>query len=194
MVERQPGRRSAGEDDPAVAAKKALRRTLLAHRRRRDPQRKRTDDARRLDVLTVWLADLHPAVVAAYRSWPSEPDTAGVLAWCKGHGVRVLLPAASGWVEAVWDPPAGPPPVLAGDALARADAVLVPGLAGTPRGDRLGRGAGWYDRALAHVHTGVPICLLLYDDEVVPTLPVQPHDRPVDALATPCGVRAAIHR
>jgi 5-formyltetrahydrofolate cyclo-ligase len=68
------------------------------------------------------------------------------------------------------------------------DAVLVPGLAVSPTGMRLGRGGGSYDRALARVPVGTFTCVLLYDDEVGVDVPFADHDRPVAAACSPAGV------
>ena len=62
---------------------------------------------------------------------------------------------------------------------------MVPGLLGTPSGRRLGRGGGWYDRALVHASPEARVWLLLNDDEVVDEVPSEPHDLPVTALVTP---------
>ena len=77
---------------------------------------------------------------------------------------------------------------LGPDAVATADVVLVPGLAVSARGDRLGRGGGCYDRALGRVPVGTFTCVLLYDDEVGVDVPTEPHDRPVTAAASPSGI------
>ncbi len=69
--------------------------------------------------------------------------------------------------------------------VARADVVLVPALAVDARGYRLGRGGGSYDRALARVGGQVPTIALLYDDELLPSVPAEPHDRAVRAVARP---------
>ena len=53
---------------------------------------------------------------------------------------------------------------------------------------RLGRGGGWYDRALAAATPGTPVWVLLNTDEVLPAIPVHPWDRPVDALLTPAAL------
>jgi 5-formyltetrahydrofolate cyclo-ligase len=73
-------------------------------------------------------------------------------------------------------------------AIATADVVLVPALAVDRLGTRLGRGGGSYDRALARVRPGVPVVALLYPGEIMPELPVEPHDRPVTAALTPAGL------
>ena len=75
---------------------------------------------------------------------------------------------------------------------ARADVVLLPGVAVDGRGLRLGRGGGSYDRVLARLEAAgarPALLVLLYDGEVVEHVPAEPHDRPVDAVVTPSGVR-----
>jgi 5-formyltetrahydrofolate cyclo-ligase len=81
-----------------------------------------------------------------------------------------------------------PGPRLGPDAVATADVVLVPGLAVSRAGMRLGRGGGSYDRALGRVPVGTFTCVLLYDDEVGVEVPVEAHDRPVGFAASPSGV------
>jgi 5-formyltetrahydrofolate cyclo-ligase len=87
-------------------------------------------------------------------------------------------------------PPAGER--LGPDAVTEADVVLLPGLAVDGRGMRLGRGGGSYDRVLARLERAgarPALLVLLYDAEVVAHVPEEPHDRPVDAVVTPSGVR-----
>jgi 5-formyltetrahydrofolate cyclo-ligase len=74
---------------------------------------------------------------------------------------------------------------LGPDAVATADVVVVPGMAVSLSGQRLGQGGGCYDRALGRVPVGTPVVICLYDDEVGLDVPVDVHDRPVTAAATP---------
>jgi hypothetical protein len=48
-------------------------------------------------------------------------------------------------------------------------------------------GGGWYDRALRHRRPGTPVWALANADEVLPALPSEPHDLPVDAVVTENG-------
>jgi len=67
--------------------------------------------------------------------------------------------------------------------LNRLDFVLVPGLAFDPRGRRLGRGKGFYDRLLAQV-SGIK-CGVALDEQIVEELPAEPHDMAMNFILTP---------
>ncbi|MFE1249561.1 5-formyltetrahydrofolate cyclo-ligase [Streptomyces sp. NPDC058766] len=148
--------------------------------------------------------------VAAYVSVGSEPGTLALLDALRARGVRVLLPVLLPDNDLDWGAyegegslarvrhagrmallePAGER--LGPDAVTAADAVLLPGLAVDARGMRLGRGGGSYDRVLERLERAgarPALVVLLYDSEVVAHVPGEPHDRPVDAVVTPSGVR-----
>lgn len=138
--------------------------------------------------------------VACYLSMPSEPGTAPLIAAMHDHGIEVVVPISLPdrtleWV--VLDPdasvvtsslgipePAGPR--LAADALASSSVIIVPALAVSHDGHRLGRGAGYYDRALVGV--AAPICALVFVHELVPDVPHEAHDVPVQMALTPSGL------
>ena len=52
-------------------------------------------------------------------------------------------------------------------------------------GQRLGRGAGCYDRALARVGPAIPTVALIYDDELLDAVPAGAHDQRVRMAAQP---------
>ncbi len=72
-------------------------------------------------------------------------------------------------------------------AIADVEVALVPALAVSRRGVRLGRGGGSYDRALARVPAGVPLVALLYEGEILAEVPCDSWDVPVTAAITPSG-------
>lgn len=144
--------------------------------------------------------------VAAYAPVGTEPGGAELLPALVAAGLRVLLPisradGAPDWAEYAGElVPAGgsslrgllepPGPRLGSAALSWVDAVLAPGLAVDRRGTRLGRGAGYYDRALEQISprgaVTPPVAVVLYDGEFLDDeLPVEPHDQPVAAAVTP---------
>jgi 5-formyltetrahydrofolate cyclo-ligase len=67
--------------------------------------------------------------------------------------------------------------------LNRLDFVLVPGIAFDLHGRRLGRGRGYYDQLLADVRGR--ICGVAFDEQIVPEIPVEPHDILVNCILTP---------
>jgi 5-formyltetrahydrofolate cyclo-ligase len=69
-----------------------------------------------------------------------------------------------------------------------ADVILVPALAVDRSGVRLGRGGGSYDRALASLAPHVPVIALLHPGELLESLPADPHDVRVAAVALPSGI------
>lgn len=69
-------------------------------------------------------------------------------------------------------------------AFAALDLVLVPGVAFDCFGNRLGRGKGFYDRLLALIPDAVS-CGVGFDEQVVPELPVEPHDVKLHYVLTP---------
>lgn len=66
------------------------------------------------------------------------------------------------------------------------DLVLVPGIAFDSAGNRLGRGRGFYDRMLALSPDAVS-CGVGFDGQVVPLVPVEPHDVKLHRVWTPTG-------
>ena len=137
--------------------------------------------------------------IAAYYSVGSEPDTRGLVFALWKRGSYVILPVLLPDGDLDWASYEGPDslapgprgllqpvePVRGVDTVARADVVLVPALAVDAAGNRLGRGGGSYDRALARVGEQVPVIALLYDAELLPAVPVMPHDQRVRAVARP---------
>ncbi|BDD72741.1 5-formyltetrahydrofolate cyclo-ligase [Streptomyces violaceoruber] len=198
-------------NDPADGpGKRLLRRDLLAARNRMTPDdvRESADALARRALGLPEVAGAH--AVAAYVSVGAEPGTLALLDALRARGVRVLLPALLPDNDLDWGEytgegslarvrhggrmelfePAGER--LGPEAVTRADVVLLPGVAVDGRGLRLGRGGGSYDRVLARLEAAgarPALLVLLYDGEVVEHVPAEPHDRPVDAVVTPSGVR-----
>ncbi len=63
------------------------------------------------------------------------------------------------------------------------DLILVPGIGFDTRGNRLGRGKGFYDRLLTAVR-GTK-CGVAFDEQIVPSVPVEAHDVTLDRIVTP---------
>ena len=78
-----------------------------------------------------------------------------------------------------------PPPEQQSVELGREDLLLVPGVAFDLRGGRLGRGGGYFDRALGAMGEGGPLSLGVgFECQLVEVVPREPHDRAVGAVLT----------
>jgi 5-formyltetrahydrofolate cyclo-ligase len=184
------------------AAKTALRDQVLAGRRRLPLEDLGTLGGQLAEALLEHDEVRRAATVTAYVSVGREPGTSRLIDALRAAGKRVILPVVLPDLDLDWAvyegdeslasssygllEPTGPR--LGTEAVATADAALVPGLAVSDQGYRLGKGGGCYDRALARVPLGTFTCVLLYDGEVGLDVPTEPHDRPVLAAATPSGV------
>ena len=185
--------------DPAAAAAKAALRTQILDRRRTRPVQDRQSAAAGVTrALLRGLAGVR--AFAAYVPDDEEPGHGRIPAAFTQLGARVLLPVTPsdgrelGW--AVDTGRLGPGrhgllepigPRLGATAVGTADVVVVPALAVARTGIRLGRGGGYYDRALQHARPDAVVVALLFDDEFVDELPTEEHDRPVTAVVTPSG-------
>lgn len=136
--------------------------------------------------------------VFCYVSFGSEVETHAILERLLHEGRTVLVPRlvdrermiarelrAFGELEAgpmgILAPAAGP------ESLAIADVALTPGLGFTRCGDRIGFGAGYYDRWFAR-NAGTLRVALAFDCQMVDTLPTSATDARLDRIVTESGV------
>lgn len=180
-------------------AKKALREQVIA---RRDA----VDSALRLrysqlvtDRLLALPAYLCATAVAAYASFGSEFDTRAFLAGVIGAGKRLLLPRINraaralelrevedldaDLVAGVWGirEPSGRCPIRQSSAV---EFMLVPGVAFTRKGERLGYGGGFYDRLLAGLSPDVERVVAALSVQMVDELPTGARDQRVHRIIT----------
>jgi 5-formyltetrahydrofolate cyclo-ligase len=128
--------------------------------------------------------------VMAFVGIRGEPDTDALFALIAASGKRLLLPRVEGRELVVCDgdgsltaspfgvlEPIGPElPVEV------VELVIVPGLAFTRAGDRLGYGGGYYDRFLTRVSApNVGVC---FREQLVDDLPIYEYDVRVDRVVT----------
>lgn len=132
--------------------------------------------------------------VACYLSFGDEPSTNVFLKHCQlDERIELFVPRVAGesleWVPFTSDQiqhPLGMSEPL-GEAvdLGEVDLMVVPALSADRKGNRLGRGKGFYDRALASV-VAKKIVVLVHDDELFEEIPNEKHDATVDVVCT-CG-------
>jgi 5-formyltetrahydrofolate cyclo-ligase len=189
----------------AVATKSALRERFAARRLARSAAER---NAAAAAVTTALLRGLGGArTIAAFAPEDTEPGHGRLPAAFTQLGARILLPVVvAGEPQLRWAvdtgrlapgrfglmEPVGPR--LGPTAVGTADVVVVPAVAIARDGIRLGRGGGYYDRALGHARPGAVLVAVVFDDELVDELPSEPHDRRVTAVVTPSGGWQELHR
>ena len=139
--------------------------------------------------------------IAAFLPTATEPPIADLLELLHYQGVVIFTPRAheDGTMTWVTYHPnhdqvrsvLGVPEIASGNGLSSADAltevdlILVPAAAVDTQGTRLGWGKGFYDRALSSMETVAPTYAVVFDDEVLPSVPHEAHDEPVSGAVTP---------
>lgn len=143
-------------------------------------------------------------LIMLFLSLPSEIDTQLVIDHALAHGKRLAIPRTdlpSRRMEAValqrQDPSLhktriGVMEPASGDVLppATIDLVLTPGLGFGPAGQRLGRGAGFYDRFISDPALKNAItCGFAFEEQVMDQIPMGPSDVHLMMLVTDALVR-----
>jgi 5-formyltetrahydrofolate cyclo-ligase len=172
-----------------AARKRVVREAFRAARRALDPITRAHETASAIARIDYLVGTLGDVPLASYLAMPEELDLEALHRrhWATGQVVwlpRVAAPDHLDW-HPVSDPAQTargaygirePDPSLAPAApLPPQATVLVPGVAFTRDGRRLGMGKGFYDRALAH-HPGSTIGVG-FTCQCANDLPTEPHDR-----------------
>ncbi len=173
-------------------AKKILRAQLTAARSTlaKDPNH----PAGLATQLFALAKSLDANVIAAYLPFGTEPNIGGFVSGANAHGLSLIMPVSNidgslQWVHYSglsapgifgFDEPVGNPADLR-----EAQLILIPATAVDHSGNRLGKGKGFYDIALANPEVTAPIAAVVYEPELIDELPVENHDQPVNFIVTP---------
>ncbi len=148
-------------------------------------------------------------VVLTTLSLPDEIDTAPLIDALLAVGRIVAVPVVTASSPSTLLPvrlpslspasltrgPFGVREPLTREPVAPADisVIVLPGLAFDSMGGRLGRGAGFFDRFLAHPDLRALLVGLCFDEQLAAHVPREPHDRAVHLVVTPRRVIRAGH-
>jgi 5-formyltetrahydrofolate cyclo-ligase len=189
----------AGKVSAASNPKAVLRKQILAARDALTPPARRELSACITPQLLALDAYRNARCVLAYMSFGSEFETAGLAEDALANGKQLCLPRVdpntrqlalhrvenigSDLQSGVWgihEPHASCPPA----DLDRIDFVLLPGVAFTPRCDRLGYGGGFYDRLIARFANRPPLVAAAYALQLCEDIPLDANDQRVDVVVT----------
>jgi len=148
-----------------------------------------------------WVSLCPGHLVTCFVSMASEPPTGLLRKKLSALGKDVALPIMKPGNQLSWgfddadlelNSYGIAEPMAAEIDIALASAIVIPALRVGLDGSRLGRGAGYYDRALTEVpthKTGGPIRIcIVFDDEVDDSVPRESHDALIDVIVTPSQV------
>ena len=183
----------------AADEKAALRREMRRLRKAVSREERAAASRRLCDRL---LADGLGPSVAVYLAGPDELDLTDFICGSLRRGVRVFAPRWTGETYAlaevrgldatflregphgIREPRDAAPP----EGEARPAAWVVPGLAFTRDGKRLGYGGGWYDRLLREAEAGADVIGVAYPFQVLDDLPAESHDVRVRRVLCPSSL------
>lgn len=124
-------------------------------------------------------SDLVPALTAiAQAVYLPRCLPGGQLTWGRYTGPESVSTGAYGITEPI------DAQLTSAELLPTVDILFVPAVAAGPDGSRLGKGGGFYDRALAA--GGPAATALVFEHEFFP-VPREEHDQPVGWVITPSG-------
>ncbi len=185
----------AGQAKESRMSKERIRKEIEAQRRALDFQWMEAASARIVENLQTLKAFQNSETVALYMAIGGEVELEPLFSPCWKRGNRTCIPIFNAEaklyeiaeVSAETEYRTGhygireplSPSLL---PMAKIDLVAVPGVAFDRQGNRLGRGGGYYDRLLAGF-SGVSAAVA-FDFQILPHIPCEVHDKPVDALAT----------
>lgn len=188
-----------------ASEKASLRSVALARRATLDAAaRGHAAEAAALHALK-WLGEVGGEVVSVFAPIGSEISTTPLVRLLRAAGAQVALPVivdtGKPLIFRLWEqgeelvPSAGPgslripaPPESAPAVVP--DVLVVPLAAFDARGNRLGYGAGFYDRTLSLLRGAKRVEAIGYAFAVqeLPAVPTDPHDERLDAIATDAGI------
>jgi 5-formyltetrahydrofolate cyclo-ligase len=174
--------------------KKEIRKKMLAARDSLLPAQ-RSSKSRQIEKRLFSLPEFKSAhAVMFFASFRSEVDTIPMVRRALDEGKRVILPKVIGDELELFEirnvdsdvfPGAWGIPEPRGSApvkLDELDVIIVPGAAFDERGNRLGYGAGFYDKLLSTFKKMT--VAVAFDIQIVPMVPAAAHDVPVQKIVT----------
>ena len=172
--------------------KKTLRAQIRAQKRAMTEEQIVTKSRKLGELFAQSALYKNAKTIYGYLPYNQEVRTVAMLEQAIRDGKRVAVPKCYGDtmnfiymddLSKVESGYAGIPEPIADDPIAddKTALVLMPGMAFTEKGDRMGYGGGFYDKFLA-AEPEHPTLALCYDFQMVESLPTEEYDIPVDCV------------
>lgn len=179
--------------------KKLIRKETLIKRDSIDPEKKQEKDKLIMGRILSLPSFKKANTVLYFASFRSEVSTLQQIEEALKMGKRIMLPKVDKIdkrlrlyeIHSIGEIKSGfmgiPEPDVSPERerdINDADLVIMPGVAFDPKGNRLGYGAGYYDKLLAGLKKKIPLIAIAYEEQIVDSLPAESHDIRVDMIVT----------
>ncbi|MCU1557022.1 MAG: 5-formyltetrahydrofolate cyclo-ligase [Microbacteriaceae bacterium] len=139
--------------------------------------------------------------ISAYLPGQEEPNIRPFLNWADAQGIRILFPISRDdglldWTvgdgdaeqEGLFGMPEAIGELLSPIAINDVDLIIVPAASVDRTGMRMGWGRGYFDRTLGSMEKCPPVYAVIFDRELVDSVPSEVHDKRVNGVVTPSAI------
>ncbi|MEW6109602.1 MAG: 5-formyltetrahydrofolate cyclo-ligase [Nitrospirota bacterium] len=183
-----------------IGSKSSVRKELLKKRDAIPPEVRRAKDRLIHERLAALDEFRNADLIFFFASFRSEVDTIMLIKETLIDGRRVVLPKVEEEqgmlflheIKSIEELKKGymgiPEPSAEAEErmmdINDVDVVIIPGAGFDITGNRIGYGAGYYDKLLSGLKKDIPVIAPAYEEQVVDLIPAEPHDRKVHLIVT----------
>lgn len=179
--------------------KQQLRQKTLALRSGLSAEQRRLYSEKIFERVKALPAYVNAKTVMLYLDFRGEVETIALVEDLLASGKRVVVPVCnpdktitpkeitnltSDLMSGTWGIREPKPDVCKPVDPLAIDLVLVPGVGFDLKGNRLGYGAGYYDRFIPLLRPGVPLAALAFEVQILTHIEPDPHDCPMNMVVT----------
>ncbi len=183
--------------------KRALRAELRERRRIMTARERELATAQFSRHLIELATTLRVRSIAAYLPTSEEPNIRPFLSWADEQGIRILFPISRDdglldWTvgdgqtepetEGMFGMPEPAGELLGPIAINDVDLIVAPAASVDRTGMRMGWGRGYFDRTLGSMEKCPPVYAVIFDRELVDSVPSEVHDKRVNGVVTPSAI------
>ena len=183
-----------------INLKDTLRKNMLHQRKNMDMQKVNTWSTKITETIIKLPQFINSKNIMLYLSFNKEVNTFPLAAWCLDNGKSVIAPYCIQSTKqiipfkinnltndltkstfGIMEPKHN---LLEKANIENIDLIIVPGVAFDEHCNRIGFGAGYYDRFLPRKTKNTPTIGIAYDYQLIDTIPQGVYDVPLDFIIT----------